>query len=448
MSAATGALLAEYGERLPVGIATLGQDIYVTETEPAIVLKIAPSGTVTEYALPPGRSLEWMTAGPDGAVWFDENTGPTGEPAIGRLTPSGELSEAPVPGGGGIDGITATSNAVYFTQSGATSHDDSVMRIPLSNFVPPTYVALGDSYSSGEGNPPYEPSSDEQGKDECHRSESGYPHLLDQELGLGPLSFVACSGAVTDDLFNSMGVNQEGNQLLALTRDTKTVTLTIGGDDVGFPEVLDHCVEGFRLGGNDDWPYWQGAECSTNQQLRGLLANRLKVLAGTLPPSDLSGTPIHPLSEVIDEAHADAPNARIVIGGYPKLFGSKESRFVLPHPTSANLLEKACLVGKYGPLPTPFSVLYSDAQWLNEEGEKLDSTIQAAAVAARKAGTPIWYAPPAKFKGHGLCDSGEAWINPLEINLSLPKGYEPGSFHPTMNGQSFGYEPAFAKALK
>jgi hypothetical protein len=382
-------------------------------------------------------------------VWFDETNGPNGEPAIGRLTPNGELREVPTPGGGGVDGITATSNAIYFTENGANGQEGGVLRIPLSNFNPLTnvYVALGDSYSSGEGNPPYEPASDEQAWDECHRSEAAYAPMLDRELGLGPMRFVACSGSMTDDLFHPSVANNEAEQFLPLANETRTVTLTIGGNDVGFPEVLEHCVEGFRPGGNDFWPYWQGPECSTNQQLRQLLGNRLKVLEGTLPPSDLGGTPIHPLREVIAEIHHYAPDARIVIAGYPKPFGANPSHYLWPDSTSTNPSEKACVVGKLTSVPAPFFVLYSDAQWINEEGEKLDSAIQAAAVAARKAGVPIRYAPPAKFKSHGLCDSSEAWIRGLEINLSQPKGYEPGSFHPTVNGQELGYEAAFAKAL-
>lgn len=230
-----------------------------------------------------------------------------------------------------------------------------------------------------------------------------------------------------------------------LPRHHRTQRTIVAQVDVGFPEVLAHCIEGFRPMGLA-WPYWQGPECSTNQQLQELVGNRLKVLEGTLDPSVLSGTPIHPLSKVLAEIHADAPNARIVIGGYPKLFGTKASHFSSPNITSSHPTEPTCIVANFG--PAPYSVLYSDAQWLNDEGEKLNSAIQAAAVTAHAEGMPVSYAPPAKFKGHGLCDAHESWIHPLEINVLAPKGYEPASFHPTATGQALGYEPAFAKALK
>jgi DNA-binding beta-propeller fold protein YncE len=55
VSSATGQVLARYGMRLPIGIATLDDYVYVTEAEPGIVAKIAPSGELTEYLLPEGR---------------------------------------------------------------------------------------------------------------------------------------------------------------------------------------------------------------------------------------------------------------------------------------------------------------------------------------------------------------------------------------------------------
>jgi streptogramin lyase/surface antigen len=130
VSGATGEVIGRYNLRLPVGIATVGEDIYVTEDEPAVVAKITPEGEVTEYLLPEGRKLEWMTAGPDDAVWFDEIIGAGGVPAIGRLTPGGELREVPVPGGGGGD-IAATNDAIYFTEG--SGPEAGVMRIPASS---------------------------------------------------------------------------------------------------------------------------------------------------------------------------------------------------------------------------------------------------------------------------------------------------------------------------
>ena len=66
------------------------------------------------------------------------------------------------------------------------------------------YVALGDSYASGEGLAPYENGTDNPPTNSCHRSETqSYPELLETS-SLPPfqnLTSVACSGAVTAALF-------------------------------------------------------------------------------------------------------------------------------------------------------------------------------------------------------------------------------------------------------
>jgi hypothetical protein len=60
------------------------------------------------------------------------------------------------------------------------------------------YAAMGDSYSSGLGNPPYPYSS------ACKESAHAYPALLHADvLTLGRLGFIACAGAVTDDFYTT-----------------------------------------------------------------------------------------------------------------------------------------------------------------------------------------------------------------------------------------------------
>src|SRR4051812_25224334 len=61
------------------------------------------------------------------------------------------------------------------------------------------YVALGDSYASGGGDPPFDPGTDiPEGaeRDMCHRSTSAYPRRLKLDAGV-ILIHRACSGAVT-----------------------------------------------------------------------------------------------------------------------------------------------------------------------------------------------------------------------------------------------------------
>src|SRR5437764_465453 len=76
-----------------------------------------------------------------------------------------------------------------------------------------TYVAIVDSFSSGEGNPPFitAPGYDT-ATEGCHRSVKAFPAILGRTASLHlMLSFVACSGATTHQVLGSM--NTETSQL-------------------------------------------------------------------------------------------------------------------------------------------------------------------------------------------------------------------------------------------
>jgi len=90
------------------------------------------------------------------------------------------------------------------------------------------YAALGDSYSSGVGTGSYTLDS------ACKRSVYAYPYLWTQRHAGTSLSFVACSGAKTSDLL--------ANQIQAVTSSTTLVTLTIGGNDIGFANLIYQCT--------------------------------------------------------------------------------------------------------------------------------------------------------------------------------------------------------------
>ncbi|MFZ1812383.1 MAG: GDSL-type esterase/lipase family protein [Candidatus Saccharimonadales bacterium] len=103
------------------------------------------------------------------------------------------------------------------------------------------YVALGDSFSSGEGVPPFMAGTDTS-TDKCHRSVGAYAMLLDADpsLNLNLTSFRACSGATTQTMVS--GWNGEGNQLSAITSTTDVVTVTIGGNNVEFATFVENCL--------------------------------------------------------------------------------------------------------------------------------------------------------------------------------------------------------------
>lgn len=303
------------------------------------------------------------------------------------------------------------------------------------------YVALGDSYSSGEGNPPYEDGTNTEGEvpDRCHRSAAAYGPLLDHELGLGSMVFKACSGAVTNDIFEASHTNlTEPAQRSWLQPDTKTVTLTIGGNDAGFRSALKECIS---------FPP-RIADCSTDDELEQETQARLDALAGgpyATTPAPLS-EPIHSILSVIEAVHKEASNARIYVGLYPQLFGKDRAKYSKPLFAPTTL---ACGVG-----PNLW-VTYNDATWLDQRRQQLDRIIANAVGTARDQGIAVTSVKPTGLDGHGFCDKYEPWFYPIEVEgaihtrpeLELVLGAQPGSFHPTASGQ-LAYEAAFAAKVR
>jgi streptogramin lyase len=75
---------------------TIGPDGNLWSTEPGgAIVKITPSGTITEYStgLNPESQPFDIVAGPDGNLWFTDDPFEGGTPAIGRITPSGTITE-------------------------------------------------------------------------------------------------------------------------------------------------------------------------------------------------------------------------------------------------------------------------------------------------------------------------------------------------------------------
>ncbi|MGQ0840295.1 SGNH/GDSL hydrolase family protein [Actinokineospora sp.] len=100
------------------------------------------------------------------------------------------------------------------------------------------YVALGDSYASGPGIPAQTglPLG-------CARSDHNYPALVAQWLRTVSFTDVSCGGATTVHMTGPQQVAGGTNppQLDALRKETDLVTLTIGGNDFGFGEILGTC---------------------------------------------------------------------------------------------------------------------------------------------------------------------------------------------------------------
>jgi lysophospholipase L1-like esterase len=153
----------------------------------------------------------------------------------------------------------------------------------------PRYVALGDSYSAGEGVEDFEIGTDPG----CHRSIAAYPRILqsDLSLGLGHAKFAACTGATTENILYS-GQNGEPAQIEALTENTEVVTLSVGGNDVAFASYVTGCV----------WPGY----CGPNSIVYDAMMDGIEA------PAFKSN-----LVSVYEEVLSEAPNAQVYVVDYP-----------------------------------------------------------------------------------------------------------------------------------
>jgi lysophospholipase L1-like esterase len=94
------------------------------------------------------------------------------------------------------------------------------------------YVALGSSYASGPGIKPLVRTRPA----EAGQSERNYAHLVARDAGL-ILTDVTSSGATTEDILTRHQYGQPP-QIEAVTAETRLVTVTIGGNDVGLTQYL------------------------------------------------------------------------------------------------------------------------------------------------------------------------------------------------------------------
>ncbi|OLB82513.1 MAG: lipase [Actinobacteria bacterium 13_2_20CM_2_71_6] len=236
---------------------------------------------------------------------------------------------------------------------------------PAQAAGPVTYVALGDSYSSGVGAGGYDPASGS-----CERSPRSYTALWVASHTVARFTSVACSGATTTDVLD--------NQVGALTAAATMVTITIGGNDAGFVNVVTTCLFG------TDWA------CDN-------AVNNAKAYATNTLPSRLDRT--------YAAIRGRAPNARVIVLGYPRLFE----------------LTPTC--GFFGMDLTKRRALDSGA-------DTLAGVIAARAGAAGDTFVDV----RSNFAGHGIC-AGQPWINTTTWPVS-------DSYHPTGNGYRYGYLPA------
>lgn len=287
-----------------------------------------------------------------------------------------------------------------------------------------TYVALGDSFSSGEGLDGYDSTNG------CDRSSLSYPKQLNPSRVsdfLHNLDFVACSGAEMKDMFNTNQTHpDEVAQLNAVTDDARIVTATIGGNDVGFADVLTDCIWGGSASGILNSQVRGRPNCAGRQ--KDSVNEKLRILA-----KDDSAKQDNYVS-LIAAIQDKSPLATIYLGGYPHLFGAET--------TMSPAARAGCRVGQVNAL-LPLYISQPDVAWLNRRVDALNNTISKAVNKMRSRGFRVHYVAP-DMSGHGLCDTGVSWIK----GLFLDKDHNPlaKSFHPEKQGQ-LSYTIAFRQEI-
>jgi lysophospholipase L1-like esterase len=254
---------------------------------------------------------------------------------------------------------------------------------PITSLTGPI-VALGDSYTAGDLLP-LDLSSVPFG---CYRSPRAYPQAVATALhDRQGLDNVACSTAGAADIMAAQRTRAGTNppQADALSGSDQLVLLTLGGDDLGFLNVLDKCM---ALSWTNPW----GSPCERHYTSGG--TDQLAALVSQEAPKMTAG---------LAEIHAHAPSARVVLVGYPDLFPVRG--------------------GCWPAVP----ITDGDIGYLRGIEVQLNTML---ATAARATGTTFvdTYNPTI---GHDFCSAGK---------VRYVEGLVPGSltapFHPNAKGQA------------
>jgi hypothetical protein len=346
------------------------------------------------------------------------------------------------------------------TYDGRGSEDvawDAVAIEPLAAKPRHFVVALGDSYASGEG--ASDPTGDDyyketdnngaldddKGRNACHRSPFAWTRLgwladnASASIGARGDSWDSsidfqmhsCSGARTHNMlpfhtatptqeprnaFGIQGKGQYGEMTQIdkgyLDENTTLVTLAIGGNDARFTDVIKECIYG---GGFLPCP---------DTKLSGE-SEPLKVTV----PRAIDGPVRDSVLLTLREIHARAPNAHIVLMGYPRLLENSGG----------------CIAG----------IGTEEAPWLNLMVDRMAATLDGVAVQATIEGATTWFSNPIEeFSGKAICGDPES-IHGIVSNTTagdkpqflgtLPPSIQ--SFHPKAIGTPL-YADSFNETLR
>lgn len=286
-------------------------------------------------------------------------------------------------------------------------------------------LGLGDSYISGQGAFAYREGTDT-ANNGCHLSELSYPFILGKEY-FNSYNSVACSGAKTIDVINT-GDNYKGqvtdgfkwkdrlnkSQIIsgfepgytgqtqfASTYQPEAMVLSVGGDDIGFSNIVKSCAA--NIG---------GGTCYDTYEDRAELVNEMDNTYGKLV-------------NTYTTLRQQSGGARLYVVGYPQIAKVGGDCGLNVHLNSEEVAFSSQLI------------------------DYLDGVMQKATQAAG-----VFYVDTrSAFDGHRLCESGDKAVNGFTVGGDagvkiLGKtinfvGVE--SYHPTPLGYQLLAEAVAAK---
>ncbi|MFI8261829.1 SGNH/GDSL hydrolase family protein [Streptomyces sp. NPDC085665] len=265
------------------------------------------------------------------------------------------------------------------------------------------WVALGDSYTAGVI--PAAGDVFEYPRDGCERTDQSYPQVIDRDLGsLIELTNVSCGAATIQDV-TFRAQEPIGRHLPPLSEDpdypfppvppqseavrpgTDVITVGVGGNSLGFADILLKCLE---LGGGSG-----GVGTPCREELAASIPGRLTKVGKEY-------------GEMLAKLHEKAPHARILAVGYPT---------IVPADTSK------C---DYNDLHQFLSITRGDLDWLRRDVlEPLNRTIEKSAGAHGSADFVDLYD---STRNHSVCDAGK-WVEGV-----FDHDNRPALVHPNAKG--------------
>ena len=283
------------------------------------------------------------------------------------------------------------------------------------------YVALGDSYASGFGLTPITnlPAP------ECAQATQNYPHQVADELGL-TLTDVSCSGAETANLTTTPQPVAVATtvpiQNAALSETTEIVSVTIGGIDLGYVDILTNCAAISPAG-----PVVAGTTTCEEFYNPGGVDSLAAAIDGPVTTA---------LVSTFAAIAAAAPNATIFVVGYPAL-------------TPSTIPDGGCFRDAVGAFTPPFPenaypFTDVDVAYLHTVEVRFDEAIADAAeiVDAAVPAEVTYLSSLADTYAHSGCATEDSYIEGITLTGFIPGApptieLAPGAMHP--NAAGVGY---------